>query len=549
MGFRYERRRPRFTPPTAPSTHALLGGEDDACRHVFVFARGLAEAELHEARRVAECVSDAVRRPAPHLFVGSLHNTWTYFGSEEALRRAVRLRMRRTHADLRPCTVFARHLVRGFFYAHEKTSGANGASGVNGANGKTDALVTFATASALPYRRFTARITWEKWIEGVLAFLGLLQIPISTQEREAERLLHFVEQARNLHVETPGGFPELLPAADLERRFGAFVMHLWRAWCEGDPADEPRAGALAEIAAGARDRPRKESGFTHVLPPLRHLSEGLYGCELLTRGEEVESHRDAVCVPLSELATLFRETVFLCLERITAMSTLGRQYGLKSFRLEVRFDGEQEHVQDVDLVYAIHARDKHTEAVVDRITETLPSISHEIRSETEPSFFMHVTRVESLAVTPTRIVCREVSTDALFHTHPDEIHDLAGVHERMSLKDKALPRTVVVSADLDPARASTTLHAPTPARGRFDLFAYAHPTRPLQIFRPPVSLPPAVCEHLGFRFLETVEDWDYFRGSMPRSSVGLWLKSAVEERALPLRERAFFLLGLFDGET
>ena len=71
----------------------------------------------------------------------------------------------------------------------------------------------------------------------------------------------------------------------------------------------------------------------------------------------------------------------------------------------------------------------------------------------------------------------------------------------------------------------------------------------MQIFKPPVSLPPTVRVHLGFRFLETVEDWDYFRGSMPRSSVALWLKSAVEERTLLLRERAFFLLGLFDEEA
>ncbi len=544
----HPRRRPRDVFPTVfVPRPRLLAHEQDIYRHVFVVALGDDPDALHAARTLAESLSDAVRRPAPRLYVASLLRTWAFFGDAEHLRHRAGEAWRSCPAGTVSHVVVSGHLLRGFVFARL----APHAGGV-----------VFATAFDLAYRRFCASLTWAQWLQGMQAFLDVLVLGKGPRADASRALERMVARLSDLRVPAPGAFPEGLPVSDLERRFGRLPTLLWRLWAEGDAALETplEEGGWGAAQEGAGVDVRATLGGLAGLPALRSYEERLYAPACATRSEDMEDYRAQPSLPLERLGAMVADTVFACVERIAALASPGERLGLKDFQLEVTFDAGEPLVRNVELAYAIFERTAHTEAIVARVGEGLPRGPAELPCAHEPSFHVYVHRVEGVRVVPTAIAHREEGTRSLFAEASawsgEGSSPLCDVHERIRVKDKALPRTLGVSESLDPLasaceREPSSLGAPSgPEREETSpLFRYVHGTRPLQILKEPLSFRRGSLQGLALRFLEAVGEWDYFLGLAGRPDALLWLRAPRSERELPAPERCLTLMGVFESDA
>jgi hypothetical protein len=500
--FRYDRRKIKMRKISEERDQTLLGFESAECRYGFVVARDSSAEALYEARKLTEAFSDHLQRPSFFLYTASLKNTWMYFQNSHTLLSKVSFLWQQISPELAPRVVLSHHLLRGYLFAtHEKSPG-----------------VFLADANHLLYRRFCAGLSWEHWLRGCLPFVGLLDLSKAQIKETLTKLQSFVKRVRDLRVDTPGNFPETLSFDDLERRFGKLTAQIWSHWARGEHPED--------------------------FPAFRSLKEDLYAPDFASFLEEVESFAYTQSFPLSEMQSLFVEIFFTCLKKVSALSVISEDLGIKDFRLEIFFDNKQSLTKDIELTFPIFARNKHTETILAHVSEAFPKRPHEVPCAHEPTFSLYVTCIEGMKVIPTRLTQYRCAQTGLFGENTTLQQSLAHLHEVIAVREKRRPQSFEVSFDLEPENAFVT-RTHFHDNNETPLFRYASTKRPLLTMATPlkITLPPSPYPWV---FLEAVGSWDYFQVRSALFPFALWVRSPSSERSLNGLGRSFFLVGIFE---
>ena len=493
--------------------------------HGWVLPSNLSSESLHEARRAAQIFSDTVVRPSLALYSGCMQGTWRYFGNKQKLLRRIEKHIAHCPDELKPTVVCGPDLFRTFIYAKF----ANNRSNLDHIHElKKNIQIKIADNQDFMFRQFCNALQWNQWLSAARDFLYCLQIPISESNLVAVSLGQMVERFCDLRFDSPALVPPTLPLDDIERRFGHTCAQLWSHW-----ANESHSAPL---------------------PPLKNIAEGMKALDFETQIFEIEPWSAAHAMTLFELPQIFHETFFRCLSKIIPYSNQSTLFGIKDFKFIIDFDNKQNWSRHVSLNFPIFLKDKHAENILATVVATLPKHPLEIQSADDPSYFISVNRIENLTIIPTQLYEKRSLQVGLFDEAFGQ-NDMQFTLERLVVKNVGrvtLGKNLQTQSAESPSQMlEVVAEKRTFAIQQGSLYRYCQSLRPhFRLNQPEKFVWNSATEKslgiLKLQFLETIDNYDYYKLNLKIGAIAFWLRAPAVERTAELRTRNYVCLGIFE---
>jgi hypothetical protein len=358
-----------------PQPLSIIGNQPDALPqrtprlqslHGFVFLNEISNSNHFLCRGVAESFSDAVVHPAPHVFYGSLENTFSWFKDKQHLHEYISAQDGFSQNRI----VFASNILHGFFYGLLTNRGG----------------ILFADSENIEYARFRRSITWDDWIEATKEFIAMLSFSKGKKQEYQKQTESLAKHMQNLRLHIPAGVPPQISQSDLQHRFGLFATDIWLQW----------------------------SRFTNNSLPMQNLSHVLNPTNYTTTSSD--AFPNSYSFRPSEIPLLFSETFFRCASNISELNSQSIRFGIKSFESILRCNDGLLFRTRHELVAPIFIREKLAERIIDGCVELAKKNMHATTSEhtlgirvvVEPSW------VESFEIVPLSIQVEQARSNSLF---------------------------------------------------------------------------------------------------------------------------------------
>jgi hypothetical protein len=443
--------------------------------HGLVFAQELSTTNHIQCQEISESFSDAIIRPAAHIFYGTLQNTLPWFKDKQHLYEYVSAHDGSSQNRI----VFATNLMHGYFYGTlTQQSG-----------------VLFADQENMEYARFRRSITWEEWIKASQEFIILLNFPKGKKDqlqREVERL---AKHMQNLRMHIPAGVPLQIEKSDLQLRFGEFATSLWLQWTKFEACEWP---------------------LLNLNPP---VNPSLYAAQ------SSDVFPNSFAYQPSETPLIFTSTFFRCLENISNLNSQSTRHGIKSFESIIRCNDGLEFCSNHELIAPIFDSEKTSKQILDGCIEVAKRKIHQPNTNTQEGLrtVIETTWVESIQIIPLAIQVEYARGFSLF--------ECAG--RNRSTQEVAFSLSTERIGDIQ------NPHLP------YDIFRYTAQYHPLCLLRTPWEIAFHKLHPTQIRYMETLEDFDYYIIQANLEQPPLWTRSPTHLRHLPFSEREPQCLGLW----